>query len=158
MALVEFVSAWGNWLLSAGVLIIVGLGGYAWFLWQQVWARRKAVAEQQIQHQRSREEDLRVLAKALLEERLPLIEGGLRIKVLLDNYDSPLRLDPNCKIFQVLYQATAHIPTHDAWKALDKSERRRHEATFSALEHQHKTEARQAAHWLLSEGLPQPNR
>jgi len=141
-------------LLIAGLLLIVALAGYALHLWRKVWRREQQLAEMQAQQHASLAADLRVLAGSLLDEQVPLIEGAIRIKVLLDNYDSTLGQDPRCQVFQVLFAETAQVPTHDAWKALDRSERRHHEARFSALELQHKAEARRSARWLLDEALP----
>ena len=89
-----------------------------------------------------------------IEERLLLIEGAIRIKVLLDNYDSSLSQDPRCEVFHLLFTATAQVPTHADWKALERSVRRQHEQRFSELELQHKAAARAAARWLLKEALP----
>ena len=141
-------------LLIAGLLLIVALAGYALHLWRKVWRREQQLAEMQAQQHAALAADLRVLAGSLLDEQVPLIEGAIRIKVLLDNYDSTLGQDPRCQVFQVLFAETAQVPTHDAWKALDRSERRHHEARFSALELQHKAEARPSARWLLDEALP----
>ncbi|MCW3148926.1 DUF2489 domain-containing protein [Stutzerimonas stutzeri] len=144
-------------LLIGALLLILALGGYALYLWRRVWRNERAVAEAQAQRHAALAADLRVLASSLLDEQLPLIEGAIRIKVLLDNYDSALGQDPRCQVFQLLFEATEQVPTHAAWKALDKSERRRHEASFSALELQHKAEARRSARWLLDEALPKAN-
>ena len=141
-------------LLIAGLLLIAALAGYAVYLWRKVWRREQQLAEMQAQQHAALAADLRVLAGSLLDEQVPLIEGAIRIKVLLDNYDSTLGQDPRCQVFQVLFAETAQVPTHDAWKALDRSERRHHEARFSALELQHKAEARRSARWLLDEALP----
>ncbi|EQM72282.1 DUF2489 domain-containing protein [Stutzerimonas stutzeri] len=141
-------------LLVAGLLLIAALAVYALHLWRKVWHREQALAEQQAQQHAALAADLRVLASSLLDEQVPLIEGAIRIKVLLDNYDSNLGQDPRCQVFQVLFEATEQVPKHAAWKALDKTERRRHEANFSALELQHKAEARRSARWLLDEALP----
>ncbi|MBA1274508.1 DUF2489 domain-containing protein [Stutzerimonas azotifigens] len=136
------------------VLLIAALAGYALHLWRRVWRGEQQRADAQAQRQISLAEDLRILAGSLLDEQVPLIEGAIRIKVLLDNYDANLGQDPRCQVFQQLYDATEHVPTHAAWTALDKLERRRHEANFSALELQHKAEARRSARWLLDEALP----
>ncbi|TLX55177.1 DUF2489 domain-containing protein [Stutzerimonas nosocomialis] len=136
------------------VLLIAALAGYALHLWRRVWHGEQQRADAQAQRQIALAEDLRILASSLLDEQVPLIEGAIRIKVLLDNYDANLGQDPRCQVFQQLYDATEHVPTHAAWKALDKLERRRHEANFSALELQHKAEARRSARWLLDEALP----
>lgn len=144
-------------LLSLALAVVAGLACYALLLWRRVWRNERALTAQRAYEQARRKaglaEDLRILASCLLDEQVPLIEGAIRIKVLLDNYDPALSQDPRCEVFQTLYDATAQIPTHAAWKALDKAERRRHEAHFSALELQHKAAARQSARWLLDEAL-----
>ncbi|WP_417778946.1 DUF2489 domain-containing protein [Stutzerimonas xanthomarina] len=141
-------------LLIAALLLVAVLAGYALHLWRKVWRREQQLADMQSQQHTALAADLRVLAGSLLDEQVPLIEGAIRIKVLLDNYDATLGQDPRCQVFQVLFEETAQVPTHDAWKALDRSERRHHEARFSALELQHKAEARRSARWLLDEALP----
>ncbi|MGP0170660.1 DUF2489 domain-containing protein [Pseudomonas sp. NCHU5208] len=150
------MSTLGLTLLVLGLLLIAGLATYAWYLWRRVWARQNA----QVQAQRERLQrlggDLHILASSLLDEQLPLIEGAIRIKVLLDNYDSDLSNDSRCLVFHQLFEATADVPTHAAWKALDKAERRRFEQRFNVLELQHKAAARTAARWLLDEGLKGP--
>jgi len=140
--------------LTLSVITIAALGLYALQLWRRIWAKEKAQAEA-LNTQRERiGGDLRILASSLLEGQLPLIEGAIRIKVLLDNYDSTLSQDPRCEVFHQLFAATAQVPTHAEWKALEKSVRRQHEQHFSALELQHKAAARAAARWLLDEALP----
>lgn len=141
-------------LFAAATLLIAALAGYALYLWRRVWRNERQQAELKEKQQTALAEDLRILASCLLDEQLPLIEGAIRIKVLLDNYDAELGQHPRCQVFQQLFDATEQVPTHAAWKALDKSERRRHEAQFSALELQHKAEARRSARWLLDEALP----
>ena len=140
-------------LLVIGALLIAALAGYAAYLWRRVWHNEREQAALQAHRRDELAADLRILANCLLDEQVPLIEGAIRIKVLLDNYDAELGQDPRCQVFQELFEATAEVPTHAAWKALDKAERRRHEAAFSALELQHKAAARRSARWLLDEGL-----
>ena len=143
-------------LLTTGLLLVAALAAYAWHLWRRVWANQRARDEAQQERQQRLGGDLHILASSLLDEQLPLIEGAIRIKVLLDNYDSTLSNDCRCQVFHVLFEATADVPTHAAWKALDKSERRRFEKRFNELELQHKAAARIAARWLLDEGLKGP--
>ena len=140
-------------LLLAGTAVVLALAAYALHLWRRVWLRQQQQeAANDAQHIRLRD-DLRVLASSLLDEQLPLSEGAIRIKVLLDNYDLGLSNDARCQVFQTLFAATEHVPTHAGWKALSKEQRRQHEKDFSALELQHKAAARTAARWLLDEGL-----
>lgn len=140
--------------LVGSALLIAALALYALHLWRCVWAQEKAQT-QALNTQRERiGGDLRILAGSLLEGQLPLIEGAIRIKVLLDNYDSSLSQDQRCEVFHLLFAATAQVPTHAEWKALERSVRRQHEQHFSELELQHKAAARAAARWLLDEALP----
>lgn len=140
-------------LLLAGLLLIAALAVYAWHLWRRVWAQQRAQNEAHEERQDRLGGDLNILASSLLDEQLPLIEGAIRIKVLLDNYDSALSNDSRCQVFHLIFDATADVPTHAAWKALDKTERRRFEKRFNELELQHKAAARTAARWLLDDGL-----
>ncbi len=140
-------------LILLAVLIVGALAFYAAHLWRQVWARQHQQAQVRLAQRQRLHDDLRVLASSMLDGQLPLIEGAIRIKVLLDNYDSQLSLTPQAQVFQRLYDATAHVPTHADWQALSRAERRQHEARFAELNEAHQQQAHQAARWLLDEGL-----
>ena len=150
------MSGLSPFLLVVGGLLLGALALYALQLWRRVWAQQKTQAQAaSAQHARIGG-DLQILAGSLLEGQLPLIEGAIRIKVLLDHYDSALSQNPHCQVFHLLFEATAQVPTHANWKALDQQVRRQHEKHFSELELQHKAAARAAARWLLDEALPPP--
>lgn len=144
--------------LLAGGLLVVALALYALYLWRRVWAQQRSRAQAENDRHQRLSGDLQILANSLLDGQLPLIEGAIRIKVLLDNYDSALSQDRRCQVFHLLFEATAQVPTHADWKALDKNVRRQHEKRFNELELQHKAAARTAARWLLDEGLQQPHK
>lgn len=150
------MSALSIGLLLAGLLVVLVLGGFALHLWRRVWAQQRAYALAESERQQRLHGDLRVLAGSLLDEQLPLIEGAIRIKVLLDNYDLQLSSHEYCRVFHAVFDATSGIPTHAAWKQLSAAERRAHEKHFSELELQHKAAARKGARWLLDEGLQPP--
>ncbi len=134
-----------NVLMLCAVLIIVALAVYAAILWRRVW-RNRQLLEQHTQERNARlEGDIRILAQSLTSGQLPLIEGAIRIKVLLDNYSGPRRDDLNVQVFEIIYDATAHIPTHQGWKDLSKAERRLHERLMETLEQQHSTEVQRVA-------------
>ncbi|HYQ39617.1 MAG TPA: DUF2489 domain-containing protein [Pseudomonas sp.] len=143
-------------LLLAGLLVVLVLGGFALHLWRRMAAQQVAYSAAESARQQRLANDLRQLAGSLLDERLPLIEGAIRIKVLLDNYSIPLSNHEHCRVFHALFDATSGIPSHTGWKVLTASERRQHEQRCSALELQHKAAARRGARWLLDEGLRQP--
>ncbi|MCJ8170122.1 DUF2489 domain-containing protein [Atopomonas sediminilitoris] len=135
----------------AGALVIAALAGYALWLWRRVWAQQKAQQKQVTEQQHVVSQDLRFLAESLLNGQLPFIEGCLRIKVLLDHHSPDASLNADWAVFQQVYAATAHIPTHAAWKALSKNERRAFEQVFSQLEQQHLEAAKRAAQTLLQQ-------
>lgn len=150
------MSALSAGLLLAGLLVVLVLGGFALHLWRRVAAQQEAYTAAESARQHRLANDLRLLAGSLLDERLPLIEGAIRIKVLLDNYSIPLSNHELCRVFHTLFDATSGIPSHAGWKVLSATERRQHEKHFSELELQHKAAARRGARWLLDEGLHQP--
>lgn len=144
-----------NWLALAGVLIILALATYAFVLWRKVLARK---AEQQalaVERNQRLAGDIIILANSLLDGQLPMIEGSIRIKVLLDNYYGPRRADLDIGIFERIYDATAHIPTHQGWKDLPKAERTLHEQQMQTLERDHKEAVFEAAR-NISRGLGHP--
>lgn len=145
-------------LLAFAVLVIAGLAAYALWLWRRVWRQQRQQADAEQRHHEQLGGDLRILAGSLLDEQLPLVEGAIRIKVLIDNYDPQLSQDPRCAVFHDLYAATAHVPTHGDWKALDRRERQRYRSQFSELELQHKAAARAASRWLLDDALTRNTR
>ncbi|MBL4611187.1 MAG: DUF2489 domain-containing protein [Pseudomonas sp.] len=141
-----------NMLALAGLIIILVLAAYALSLWREV--RRKTELEQQQQHDREQRlaEDIEFLAQSLVNGQVPPIEGAIRIKVLLDNYTGPRREMLDLAVFETVYDATAHIPTHQAWKDLPRTTRREHEETMLAIETGHKSRLEEAAA-QLSQGL-----
>lgn len=140
-----------SWLALAG-LIIIALAVYAFVLWKQVLTRKaqqRTIATERNQRLAS---DIIILANSLLEGQLPVIEGSIRIKVLLDNYYGPRRADLDVSVFERIYDATAHIPTHQGWQDLSKAERQLHEQQMDVLERDH-YEAITLAAQNISRGL-----
>lgn len=141
-----------TWLALAGLIIIIALAAYAFGLWKKVLARKaqqRAIATERNQRLAS---DIIILANSLLEGQLPVIEGSIRIKVLLDNYYGPRRADLDVSVFERIYDATAHIPTHQGWKDLPKAERQLHERQMDVLERDHRAAITLAAQ-NISRGL-----
>lgn len=137
-----------EWLVIGGLLLIFLLAGYAAWLWYRVWRNRQR-QEQLLRERNARlSGDIRILAQGLLEGQLPLIEGAIRIKVLLDNYTGARPANLNADVFETVYLATVHIPTHQAWKDLPPDQRRQHERDMESLEQQHRAALLQAADTL----------
>ncbi len=141
-----------NWFILTGIAIILALAIYATILWRQV--RRKSEAQRTLQLEREERlaADIEFLAQSLSTGQLPPIEGAIRIKVLLDNYSGPRREVLDVAVFEEVYDATAHIPTHKAWKDLPLAQRKIHEGEMAAIERSHKVRLENAAA-QLREGL-----
>ena len=127
-----------EWLVLSGLLLIFLLAGYAAWLWYRVWRNRQRQAESLQARNQRLAGDIQLLSRALLDGQLPPIEGAIRLKVLLDNYSGPRPADLDIEVLEILYSATAHIPTHQAWKDLPLAERRQHERDMAELEQQHR--------------------
>lgn len=140
-------------LLALALSVIVGLAIYALRLWRQVWQRQRQQQELSRQRRARLGGDLHILASSLLDGQLPLIEGAIRIKVLIDNYDPQLSQHAASSVFHVLYDATRDVPTHAAWKALTHEERTHYRSRFAALEREHGEALRTASKWLLEQPL-----
>lgn len=140
------------WLIGAGILIIVALAAYAWTLWRKVWQQDEARAKALEARNDRLSGDIRIIAQSLLDGQVPTIEGAIRIKVLLDNYQGERREDLDVTIFERIYDQTAHIPTHQAWKDLSRAERKLHLRLMETLERDHRGEVEAAAQ-ALTQGL-----
>src|SRR5690554_4460308 len=139
-------------LVVSGLLLIFLLAGYAAWLWYRVWRNRQRL-ERALQARNQRlAGDIQLLSRAPLDGQLPPIEGAIRLKVLLDNYNGPRPADLDIEVLETLYNATAHIPTHQAWNDLPLAERRQHEHRMAELEQQHREALLRTAE-MLRHGL-----
>lgn len=137
--------------LLTGGLLCLSLAAYAWHLWRKVWQHRQRLDGFQNEVSGKLAEDLKILCNSLLDGQVPWVEGCIRLKVILEHYDYALSHEEPYAIFQEVFVATEHIPTHDDWKALDKATKRQHESTFSKLEEQFGTRSLNAARQLLQQ-------
>ena len=136
------------WLIIA-LLILAALSAYALTLWKRVWHNQAAAQELTEARLQSIKNDLVILAKSYQAHQLPTIEGAIRLKVLLDNFDPLYSQQPEFQVLHQIYEATQHIPTHDAWKALAKTEKKQYEQLFHQLESTHQTALSHAVETLL---------
>lgn len=136
-------------ILIAGALLVLILGAYALQLWRKVWKHRELLQEHERQTRGKLGEDLKILCGSLLDEQVPWVEGCIRLKVILEHYDYELSRDGRYDVFREVFVATKDIPSHDAWLALNRQERARHEETFEQLENRHREHSLSAARGLL---------
>ena len=140
------------WLIATGTLIILALAAYALTLWRRVWQQDEVRAKALEARDDRLSGDIRIIAQSLLDGQVPTIEGAIRIKVLLDNYQGERREGLDVTVFERIYDQTAHIPTHQAWKDLSRAERKLHLRLMETLERDHRSEVEAAAR-ALAQGL-----
>ncbi|MGQ9426616.1 DUF2489 domain-containing protein [Gilvimarinus sp. F26214L] len=141
------------WLVIAGLGIIAGLSIYAIVLWRRVWQMEHNRRDRENTRNERLAEDLQILAQSLLDGQLPMVEGAIRIKVLLDNYSDPRIASLDLSVWDTVYSATAHIPTHQAWKDLSRAQRELHRRQMDTLERDY-GEAVEISARQLCEALP----
>jgi type II secretory pathway pseudopilin PulG len=141
-----------NWMIVLALLVVIALAAYAFVLWRRVWAAGKQREQREAERNERLAADIRFLSQSLLEGQVPLIEGTIRIKVLLDNYSGPRRSGLQIDIFERVYDSTSHIPTHQGWKDLPRSERDQYRAHMDEIERTQRPEIERAAQ-QLSQGL-----
>jgi hypothetical protein len=145
-------------LVVLAVLIIFSLSVYAAILWKRVYDKNaqtkrneNAFIEQQEKQIQHIHESLNVIAKSIRDQQCPLIEGCIRIKVLLDQLQLPDKMKQELAIFEHIYDETKHIPTHQAWKSLKLKQRHQFNSDMEQLTSKHEQEILFASEQLLTQ-------
>ncbi|HKM37803.1 MAG TPA: DUF2489 domain-containing protein [Thiopseudomonas sp.] len=136
------------WLIIAAACTIA-LAIYAGLLWRRVGQAEQQRKQLQAEQKRLRHDDLTILTTGFLSEQMPWAEGCIRIKVILDHYDSEMAMHPDYQVLQTVFSATKHIPTHDAWRELSSAEKQTFMQLLNELEQQHKHNSIQVVEKLL---------
>lgn len=126
------------WLIALALCSLIALGLYAAFLWRRVWRTEQQRKQHFAEQKRQRHQDLTILTQSFLSGEMPWAEGCIRIKVILDHYDTEMALHPDNQVLQSVFSATEHIPSHDAWRALSSAEKKPFSQLLSTLEQEHK--------------------
>lgn len=148
-------------LTLAGLLIIALLAGYAWHLTRKV----KAVTQRQQQEEaqaalqlRNRQlellQDIRFVARAVLDEQCEITEGVLRIQYLLSALDPTVWEQDELRTTRSHYQSTASMPILDAYKQLPRKEQFRLDQQRWALEQENKAIIERELRWLIRYSFP----
>lgn len=147
------------------VYLLIAVGGIvifvlAVFIAKQITAQKKAkeaIAEQEATlaaevaaNRRYITESIRLIANAILhDDKITLTEGAMRLKVMIDNFDTNLHQDPVVGVFEEVYAKTQHIPILKDWKALDRKQQRAFEKEMLSVEVEYKQRIEHAAQQLL---------
>ena len=137
---------WGG--IALGLITTVLLARIILKKWNLIKTAEQAkVAQNSIQKEKHEKaiESIKIIALCMTEEQVEPSEGCIRIKVLLDHVAPELNEQAPFSIFTTMYDATAHMPTHDARKKADKALIRQLDEERFALEKQHKDAILEAA-------------
>ena len=162
------MSHYWPWFVAGGV-IIAALAGYAGYLLWRLREQRRALEDAQraqsaggmvapaaevepAQHRLGAEESIQVLARCYLDGQVGGSEAALRIAVLLDQPVVDAELREQGRVFTVVAEVLADVPTHQAWKSLSREERDQHRDTMTRLEAEHRDAMEQAALRLSGQG------
>ena len=136
-------------LAGLGLVIIAGLGAYAFTLWREVRRRQE---RQEAELRRAHDnclENLELVASALLQEQVDVTEGAWRCKVLLEILDPRLMERESFRPFGEVHALTRHLHTHQARQALSPKERFREDKERHAVEEAHRQSVLEAAQAVL---------
>ncbi|WP_162224929.1 DUF2489 domain-containing protein [Neptunomonas antarctica] len=127
-------------MIVVGVLLIIFLSAFSYKKYRilkSIHAEKALQTERVLAMKKEKyihvQDSLRILAKALTADQLGVIEGAIRIKVLIDHYDPELHYEDDFKIFSEISKQTEHIPILKEWKNLDKLSKRKYEALMAEI-------------------------
>ncbi|UXD87762.1 DUF2489 domain-containing protein [Thalassolituus hydrocarboniclasticus] len=148
-------------LIILGLLIIALLAGYAWHLTRQVKAVEQRQQEEEAQaamQLRNRQlellQDIRFIARSVLDEQCEITEGVLRIQYLMSALDPAVWEQDELCTLRSHYQSTSSMPILDAYKQLPRKEQFKLDQQRWALENENKTAIERELRWLVSYSFP----
>ncbi len=148
-------------LMILGLLIIALLAGYAWHLTRKVNAVKQRHQEEEAQaalQLRNRQlellQDIRFIARSVLDEQCEITEGVLRIQYLLSALDPAVWEQDELRAVRSHYQSTASMPILDAYKQLPRKEQFKLDQQRWALEKENQPVIERELRWLVSYSFP----
>ena len=124
------------WLIALGILIIAGLGWYAWSLTRQV----KIQEQKRAQSRQDALLGIQILIDSYLDDQVDRSECLLRIRVLLDAHHDHWLLDLRLTRFDEVSGAILAMPFGEARQQIDATTRREHDAARRQLLQIHEAE------------------
>lgn len=136
------------------LLTLTIVAGY--YLWQVRKLRKKQTEQQSLNqaawkaHQEELAKDVRFIANSMLQEQCEITEGCLRLQYLMDKLDEGLKNKPEFQAIHMHCRQTAHMPTHEAYKALGRKEQFKLDKDRFALEEENREQVLKEATTLLT--------
>ena len=124
------------WLIALGILIIAGLGWYAWLLTRQV----KIQEQKRAQSRQDALLGIQILIDSYLDDQVDRSECLLRIRVLLDAHHDHWLSELQLTRFDEVSGAILAMPFGEARQQIDAATRREHDAARRQLLQIHEAE------------------
>ena len=124
------------WLIALGILIVAGLGWYAWSLTRQV----KTQEEKRAQARQDALLGIQILIDSYLDDQVDRSECLLRIRVLLDAHHDHWLSELQLNRFDEVSEAILAMPFGEARQQIDVKTRREHDAARRQLLKIHEAE------------------
>lgn len=124
------------WLIALGILIVAGLGWYAWSLTRQV----KTQEEKRAQARQDALLGIQILIDSYLGDQVDRSECLLRIRVLLDAHHDHWLSELQLNRFDEVSDAILAMPFGEARQQIDVKTRREHDAARRQLLQIHEAE------------------
>ena len=124
------------WLIALGILIIAGLGWYAWSLTRQV----KTQEQKRAQSRQDALLGIQILVDSYLDDQVNRSECLLRIRVLLDAHHDHWLSELQLTRFDVVSGAILAMPFGEARQQIDAATRHEHDAARRQLLQIHEAE------------------
>lgn len=143
-------------LILAG-LIVAGLAFYAGKLMHLVHVQNKARRRKEDARRGYLNESIYTISMAVTQQQCSLSEASIRLCVLLDHLRDDHHYPDIYPAIHELYSRIRHMPTHDAWKALPKAQRRKMEQEREEHEAELETQILREAEQLMQHHLLSAN-
>lgn len=143
-------------LAGLGLLIVIVLSVIAYRSVSQLRQQQLDIARAKEAHEQRQIEKLNyvtdsihVIAQCYLQQQVDLPEASIRLAKCLDQLPLSCGDKQDYGVFFQINEAIKHIPTHDAWKSLHKSERMKFQIQLADIIHQYEDFAIAAAEKLI---------
>ena len=124
------------WLIAVGIVVVAGLGWYAWTLMRQV----KTLEHQRVQARQDALLGIHILIDSYLTDQVDRSECLLRIRVLLDAHQENWLSTLELTRFDEVSGAILAMPFGEARQQIDATFRKEHDAARRQLLQIHEAE------------------
>lgn len=144
-----------NALIILALTIIGLLGAYALYLQIKLKQHKTKLAQEEqeaqaklLEFQQNLIEDIRFIAKAMIQKQCDLTEGVLRVHNLINRLDENIWNNPQLKQTQLYYAQCSDMPILEAYKQQTKQQKMQQDLKRVKLEQQYEQSILNEMSWL----------